>query len=194
MHSLVTSDPSSCVLVNHGPSQQSSTEEYKPWKWGATARYYASHTKTMFPARKYVPRSSRQSDHTMTSWPLQRDANCSGMDMSSVHQVWPNPFSKAQWKDEEDKADKRRGGETTSGNGRAWSSASPRGQWRTEKNGENWLWNHLWCPNDPCGWRIDEMRERWERLQSARAISSEHHDSRAPQSLNHSVTWRIGSF
>ena len=33
------------MLVNHGPSQQSSKEEYKPWKCGATTRYYASHTK-----------------------------------------------------------------------------------------------------------------------------------------------------
>ena len=33
---------SSCMLVNHGPSQKSS-KEYKPRKWGATARYYASH-------------------------------------------------------------------------------------------------------------------------------------------------------
>ena len=33
----------------------------------------------------------------------------------------------------------------------AWSSASPRGQWRTGKYGENWLQNHLWCPNDPRG-------------------------------------------
>ena len=24
--------PSSCMLVNHGPSQQSSKEKYKPWK------------------------------------------------------------------------------------------------------------------------------------------------------------------
>ena len=24
--------PSACMLVNHGPSQQSSKEEYKPWK------------------------------------------------------------------------------------------------------------------------------------------------------------------
>ena len=39
-------------------------EEYKPWKWGATARYYASYTKTMLPTRKSVPRSSGQSDHT----------------------------------------------------------------------------------------------------------------------------------
>ena len=33
-------------------------------------------------------------------------------------------------------------------NGQAWS---PRGQWRTGKNGENWLQNYLWCPNDPRG-------------------------------------------
>ena len=32
----------------------------------------------------------------------------------------------------------KRGGKTTSGNGQAWSSPSPRGQWRTEKNRRNW--------------------------------------------------------
>ena len=42
------SHPSSSMLMNHGPSQQSSKEEYKSWKWGAAARYYASRTKTMF--------------------------------------------------------------------------------------------------------------------------------------------------
>ena len=42
-------------------------------------------------------------------------------------------------KGEEDKADRGRGGKTTSGNGQAWSSASPKGQWRTGKNGGNWL-------------------------------------------------------
>ena len=31
------------------------------------ARYYTSHTKTMLPTRKSVPRSSRQLDHTKTS-------------------------------------------------------------------------------------------------------------------------------
>ena len=56
----------------------------------------------------------------------------------------------------EDKADRERGGKTTSGNGQAWSSASPRGQWRTGKNGENRLQNHLWCPNDPSGLGIDD--------------------------------------
>ena len=145
------SHPSSCRLVNHGLSQQSSKEEYKPWKWGATAKYYASHTKTMLPTRKSSLRSSRQSDHTKSSWPPLRDVNRSGMDMSPVNQVWPKPPCKAQWMGEEDKAGRRRGGKTTSGNEQAWSSQSHRGQWRTEKNGGNWLWNHRWCPNDPRG-------------------------------------------
>ena len=56
----------------------------------------------------------------------------------------------------QDKADTGRGGKTTSGNGQAWSSASPRGQWRRGKNVENWLQNHLWCPNDPHGYGIDD--------------------------------------
>ena len=34
---------------------------------GATARYYASHTKTILSTRKSLPRSSRQLDHTKTS-------------------------------------------------------------------------------------------------------------------------------
>ena len=33
----------------------------------------------------------------------------------------------------------RRGGKTTPENEQAWSSPSPRGQWRTKKNGRNWL-------------------------------------------------------
>ena len=69
-----------------------------PWKWGASARYYASKTKTMLPPRKSVPRSRRQSDHTKTILPSKRDANCSGMDMSTVHQVWTKLSCKAQWK------------------------------------------------------------------------------------------------
>ena len=33
----------------------------------------------------------------------------------------------------------------------AWSSASPRRQRRTGKNGGKWLKNHLWCPNNRSG-------------------------------------------
>ena len=62
---------------------------------------------------------------------------------SPVHQVWPKPSCKAQWKGEEDKADTGRGRKITSGNGQVWNSPSPRGQWRTGKDGGNRLQNHL---------------------------------------------------
>ena len=39
---------------------------------------------------------------------IVKDANCSGMVMSPVHQVWPKPSCKAQRKGEEDKADRKR--------------------------------------------------------------------------------------
>ena len=42
-------------------------------------------------------------------------------------------------KGEEDKSEKIRGGETTSGNGQALSLPRPRGQRRTGENGGNWL-------------------------------------------------------
>ena len=59
------------------------------------------------------------------------------------------------------KGGRRQGGqrkrwEDKLGNGQAWSSASPRGLWRIGKNGENWLQNHLWCPNDPRGSGTDD--------------------------------------
>ena len=63
--------PSSCMLVNHEFSQKSSIEEHKPWKWGATTRYHAFHTKTMLLTRKSVPRSSRQLGHTKISRPCK---------------------------------------------------------------------------------------------------------------------------
>ena len=46
------------------------------------------------------------------------------------------PSCTTQWKGEEDKADRGRGGWTTSGNRQALTSPSPRGQWRTGTIGE----------------------------------------------------------
>ena len=57
----------------------------------------------------------------------------------------------------------KEGGKTTSGKGQAWSSASPSGQWRTVKNGENWLQNRLWCPNDPRGKGSDDYDDEDSR-------------------------------
>ena len=47
--------------------------------------------------------------------------------------VWPKLSYKAQWKGEEDKADRGRSGKTTSRNGLAWSSPNPRGQWSSNR-------------------------------------------------------------
>ena len=91
--------------------------------------------------------------------------------MSSIHQIWPKPFCEAQWTGEADKADRGRDERTTSGNGQAWSLPSPRGQWRTVENGENWLQNHLWCPNDPRDLGIDDGDENPSLLLAA---SSQH--------------------
>ena len=46
---------------------------------------------------------------------------------------WYGHASRSSDLAEEDKADRGRGGKTTSGNGQAWSSPSPRGKWRTGK-------------------------------------------------------------
>ena len=60
------------------------------------------------------------------------------MVMSPILQVWPKPSSKAQWKGEKDKADKGRGGKTTSGKDRPGVRQDPEGngeQRKMEKTG-----------------------------------------------------------
>ena len=127
-----------------------------PWKWGATARYYASRIEATLPTRKSVPRSSWQSNHTQT-WPSQRDANLNGMDMSPAHQVWSKPSCKAQWNGEEDNADRKRGGKTTSGNGQAWSSSSSQ---RTVENSKK-EWRKLVVKSPVVSHRPTRLRDRW---------------------------------
>ena len=63
---------------------------------------------------------------------------------------------KAQWKGEEDRADKGRGGKTILGNGQAWSSASPRGQWRTGKK-----WRKLVAKSSVVPQRPSRLRDWW---------------------------------
>ena len=66
------------------------------------------------------------------------------MDMSPVHQVWPKPSCKEQRKGEEDKADRRRDGKTTSGNEQALSLQVPEG------GGEQRKMEEIGC-EDICG-------------------------------------------
>ena len=113
---------------------------------------------TKLSTRKSVPRFSSQSDRTKTSWPSQTDANWSGMVMNSVHQVWPKSSCKAQWQGEDDKVGRKRDGKTTSGNGQAWSSQSPRGWWRTEKK---WRKLVVKSPVVPQGQRPPRLSDRW---------------------------------
>ena len=147
------SHPSSCMLVNHGPSQQSSIEEYKPWKWDATARYFTSHTKTMLPTRKSVPSPAgnwttrrplddRKETQTAVVWSCLPFIRSSGLAKTTLQ---------GTVKGGRKKADRGRGGQTTSGNGQAWISAGPKGQWRTGKNGENCsLCSVRVCSLQPC--------------------------------------------
>ena len=92
-------------------------------------------TKTMLPTRKSVPTSSRQLDHTKTSWPSWRDANYSGMDMSVVHQVWLKPSCNVQWK-----GGRRRGRQRKSleDNIREWTGLEFANSQRAVENRENW--------------------------------------------------------
>ena len=78
--------------------------------------------------------------------------------MSSIHQVRPKPTCKAQWKEEENKADRRRGGKTPSAhlNGQAWSLPSPREQWKTEKK-----WRKLVVKSSVVLQRPSQLRDRW---------------------------------
>ena len=53
-----------------------------------------------------------------------------------VHQVWPKPSCKAQWKGEEDKAGRKRGGKTTAGH--KWTGLEFATSQRAVENREKW--------------------------------------------------------
>ena len=110
----------------------------------------------MLPTKKSVRISSRQSDRMKTSWLLYRDADCRAMDMSPFHPVWPKPSLKARWEGEEEEADRRRVGMTTSGNGQTWSLSSPKGQWRTENK-----WRKLVVKSSVVPKRPSRLKDRW---------------------------------
>ena len=123
------SHPFSCMLVNHGPSQQSSKEEYKPWKWGDTTHLiqrpcYQQGSLCLDPESNWTTR--KPSDH------------CKEMQTAMVWKCLlfirsgQNHLKRHSERRGRNKAD-RRDGETISGNGQAWSSPSPRGWWRSEK-------------------------------------------------------------
>ena len=122
---------------------------------------YTTHLiqRPLLPTRKSVPRSSRQLDHTKTSWPSLRDTICSGMVMSPVHQVSQNRFARRS-----ERGEKRRQTEEEVGRQPHQWMDRPRVRQVPEalENmggiGGNWLQNHLWCPNDLRDSGIGETR------------------------------------
>ena len=78
-----------------------------------------------------VSAKMQQARPTKTPWSSQKDANGNGKDMSPVPTVWPKRSCKAQWKGEEDKADRRRGLKTPLGTGLEFAKSK-----RDLKNGD----------------------------------------------------------
>ena len=131
MCSLVTSI---FLYVNHWPSQQSCKEERSHWNKYHKVLYisYKDHVTNEGGCAKIQQAVRPHRDLTI----LKRSklqwyghvSHSSGLAKTVLQ---------GTVKGKEDKADGGRGGKTTSMNGQAWSLPSPRGLWRTEKNGEN---------------------------------------------------------
>ena len=94
MHSLVTSI--FLFACASWTPQRSFKEEYKPWKWGATSRYYAFHTKTLLPMKKSVPRSSRQLDNIRSPDHHKETQTAVVLSCFPFIRSWPEPSCKAQ--------------------------------------------------------------------------------------------------
>ena len=75
--------------------------------------------------------------------------------MSPVHQVWPKPSYKTM------KGGRRQGRQRKrwEDNIREWTGLELVRSQSAVENRENWLRNHLWCPNDPHGLGIDDDDE-----------------------------------
>ena len=77
--------------------------------------------------------------------------------LSPVHQVWPKPSSKAQWKGEEDKADRGREGKTTA---EKWTGLEFVKSQRAVENRERW--RKLVAKSSAVPQRPSRLRERWD--------------------------------
>ena len=71
------------MLVNHGPSQKSSKEEYKPWKLGAATRYYTPHTKTNKEVRAKIQQAIRPHEDFLTIVKRRKLQWCGHVPLSS---------------------------------------------------------------------------------------------------------------
>ena len=139
----------SCVLVNHGPSQQSSKEECKPWNWGATARIlripYKKHV-TSEEVRAKIQQAIGPHEDLLTivkrrklRWYGHVSRSASGLAKTILQGTvkgWRRQGrQRKRWED----------------NIREWTGLEFGRSQRAMENRENWLRNHLWCPKNPRG-------------------------------------------
>ena len=146
---------SSCTFVNHGPSQQSSKEDYKPWKWGATSRYYTTPTKPCYHRGR---RCQDQAGNQTTQRPPDHRKE---MHIAVVWSCLPfirsgqNHLARHSERGKKTRQTEEEVGRQHQGMDRPEVRQVPEGSGE-RKNGRNWLWNYLWCPNNPSGCGIDD--------------------------------------
>ena len=132
--------------------QRSCEEEYKPWRWGATAKYYTSHTNWDHVTNEEVHAKIQQAVRPHEDLTIKKKCKLKwyghATHSSSLAKTILQCTVKGGWR----QGRKKKMLEDSTGE---WAGLEfcprPRGQWRTEKNGPNWLWSHLWCPNNLCG-------------------------------------------
>ena len=146
------SHPSSCMLVNHEPSQKSSKEEYKPWRWGQRCYHkilhisYKDHVTNEEVCAK-IQKAIGPHEELLTII-KRRKLQCYG------HVSHSSGLAKTILQGTV-KGGRRQGRQRKRREDiREWAglefaeSKEGRGE---QKNGGRWLWSHRWCPNDPQG-------------------------------------------
>ena len=125
------------MLVNFGPSKQGCKGEYKPWKCGATARYYAS-------CSSYKEHVTNEAVHAKIQQAIGPHENLPIVKRRKLK--WHGQVSRSSGLAKTVlqgtvKGGKRQGRQKNrwEDNIRAWSSPSSRGQWRTEEDEGNRL-------------------------------------------------------
>ena len=142
------------IIMNHGPLQQSWKTKTKQTKQKAVEMRCYRKILRIF-----------QKDHVANEEACVRSQQIIGphVDLPTIVKrrklKWYGRVSRSsalaktilqgKWKGEEDKADRRSGGKTTTGNDRPGVRKSQQAM-ENRANG-SWLWSHLRCPNDPCG-------------------------------------------
>ena len=107
--------------------------------------------------RRFAERSKQPLENMTNSWPWSRNESLDGLAMSQGLLVWQRQSYRAQWKEKEKEADRRRGGKTISKSGQEWTLPPQLGQLKTGQDGKGLLQIHLWCP--------DDLPRLWDRIE-----------------------------